>query len=195
MDLIADGLFIATALTAALYCYVLSQRLRRLSDAESGIGAQIAALNKALEETRSGLAETRRGVAEARASVRNASEALSVEVEAARREREQLAAARKAALDALARVDAVPETPRGSDPLEPREDTGPLGSEALNTLEEEIPNWPDGLVALPDEAEADAAFEAAQETSARPEADTGRAGSSAAGPAPGAPLRVERLAP
>ena len=52
MQLIADGLLLATALTAALYCIVLSRRLRRLTDAQSGIGTQIRELTRVLEETR-----------------------------------------------------------------------------------------------------------------------------------------------
>lgn len=71
MELIADGLLIATALTAALYCLVLSRRLRNLSDSGSGIGAQIEALDRALNETRGALAETREGVGELRASAKS----------------------------------------------------------------------------------------------------------------------------
>ena len=41
MALIADGLLIATALTAALYCAVLSRRLRRLADLESRLGVRL----------------------------------------------------------------------------------------------------------------------------------------------------------
>ena len=70
MELIADGLLIATALTAGLYCLVLSRRLRNLTDSGEGIGAQIAALDRALAETRAALAETREGVSELRGSAK-----------------------------------------------------------------------------------------------------------------------------
>ncbi len=77
MELIADGLMIATALTAGLYCLVLGRRLRRLSDAGGGIGAQIAALDASLAETRAALAETRSGVSELRSSTRDSAVRLS----------------------------------------------------------------------------------------------------------------------
>ena len=48
MELIADGLLIATAMTAGLYCLVLSKRLRLLTDSGNGIGPQIEALDQAL---------------------------------------------------------------------------------------------------------------------------------------------------
>lgn len=80
MDLIADGLLIATALTAALYCLVLSQRLRKLTDSQSGIPAQIQSLNKALEETKAALDETRNGIADARGTAKKATESLAREV-------------------------------------------------------------------------------------------------------------------
>lgn len=68
MELIADGLLIATAMTAGLYCLVLSRRLRRLTESGNGIGPQIEALDQALEDTRAALAETHEGVAELRGS-------------------------------------------------------------------------------------------------------------------------------
>lgn len=79
MELIADGLLIATALTAGLYCLVLSRRLRKLGDSETGIAQQIKLLNSALEETKSALSETRSGLGELRSSARGASERLARE--------------------------------------------------------------------------------------------------------------------
>lgn len=72
MELIADGLLIATAMTAGLYCLVLSRRLRRLTDSGASIGPQIEALDRALGETRAALAETRKGVSELRGSTKAA---------------------------------------------------------------------------------------------------------------------------
>lgn len=80
MELIADGLLIATGLTAGLYCLILSRRLRRLTDSGNGIGAQIEALDRALAETRSALAETREGVGDLRGSVRSAQAQLARDV-------------------------------------------------------------------------------------------------------------------
>ena len=72
MELIADGLLIATAMTAGLYCLVLSRRLRRLTDSGNGISPQIEALDQALGDTRAALAETRDGVSELRLSTKAA---------------------------------------------------------------------------------------------------------------------------
>ena len=55
MDLIADGLLIAAALSAAVYCHVLAGRLRRLRDMDGGVGAAIAALSSQVEEMRGAL--------------------------------------------------------------------------------------------------------------------------------------------
>jgi hypothetical protein len=194
MELIADGLLIATALTAGLYCLVLSRRLRKLTDAESGIGTQISALSKALDETRAGLAETRRGVAEARASLRNARDDLAGGVEAARREAAALAEARGAALLALSRLEtgiAGEPRSRSADAVPPPGETsapraGPLPdwpgagrTPPAAADEDEIPDWPDGVVPLPGEMPA---------AEAMGQAATPRA------PAGPAPLRVERMA-
>ncbi len=37
ITLIADGILIATCLTTAIYCVVLSRRLRRLSNTDDGL--------------------------------------------------------------------------------------------------------------------------------------------------------------
>ena len=65
MDLIADILLIAGALSAALYCVVLSRRLNRFTNLEKGVGGAIAVLSsqvddmtKALEEARSATASS-----------------------------------------------------------------------------------------------------------------------------------------
>ena len=73
MSLIADGLLVATCLTAALYCYVLSRRLKKLSNTEEGIGQQIRHFNEALDDTRNALKEIR-------TSAKGASEKLAREM-------------------------------------------------------------------------------------------------------------------
>ncbi len=57
MNLIADTLLVAGALGATLYCYILSRRLSRFTNLESGMGGAVAVLsvqvdemNKALED-------------------------------------------------------------------------------------------------------------------------------------------------
>ncbi len=77
MSLIADGVLIIACLTTAIYCFVLSRRLRSLSGMEDGIGLQIKQLNTALDETRVAIKNTR-------ASAKTASDRLSREVAEAR---------------------------------------------------------------------------------------------------------------
>jgi hypothetical protein len=59
MDLLADGLLIAGAISAALYCYVLAQRVAALKNLESGLGGAIAGLSRQVEETRRSMAEAK----------------------------------------------------------------------------------------------------------------------------------------
>ena len=61
MSIIADGLLIATCLTAAVYCFVLARRLKRFTSTEEGVGQQILQLNKTLEDTRAALKEAQSG--------------------------------------------------------------------------------------------------------------------------------------
>ncbi|EBA13848.1 hypothetical protein [Roseobacter sp. CCS2] len=50
MTMIADILLAAGALGAALYCYVLSRRLRRFTDLEKGVGGAVAVLSVQVDE-------------------------------------------------------------------------------------------------------------------------------------------------
>ncbi len=59
MELLSDGLLIAAAATAALYCWVLSRRLSDLKDMDKGLGGAIASLSDRVEKTRTSLADTR----------------------------------------------------------------------------------------------------------------------------------------
>ena len=52
MELIADGLLIAGAVAAALYCWVLSKRVSALKSLDTGVGNAIAELSKQVEEIR-----------------------------------------------------------------------------------------------------------------------------------------------
>jgi len=58
MDLIADGLLIAGALSAAFYCFVLSRRVRRLANLDDGLGAAIAQLSRQVDDMRKALQAT-----------------------------------------------------------------------------------------------------------------------------------------
>lgn len=50
MMLIADMLLVAGALGAALYCAVLSRRLRRFTDLEKGVGGAVAVLSAQVDD-------------------------------------------------------------------------------------------------------------------------------------------------
>ncbi|MGL4238160.1 hypothetical protein [Tabrizicola sp.] len=50
MDLIADILLMAGSFGAAIYCYVLSMRLKRFTTLESGMGGAIAVLSAQVDD-------------------------------------------------------------------------------------------------------------------------------------------------
>jgi hypothetical protein len=50
MELIADILLISGAVAAAIYCVVLSRRLRRFTDLEKGVGGAIAMLSVQVDD-------------------------------------------------------------------------------------------------------------------------------------------------
>lgn len=59
MDMVTDFLLLAASATACLYCYVLSKRLKGLSNANEGLGAGIAALSQSAEEVKTAVASTK----------------------------------------------------------------------------------------------------------------------------------------
>jgi len=59
MDLVADGLLIAGALAAAFYCWILSVRVRSLTDLDNGLGAAIATLSGKVDDMQNALEATR----------------------------------------------------------------------------------------------------------------------------------------
>lgn len=104
MSLITDGLLIATCLTAGLYCFVLSRRLKRFSNTEEGIGQQVVQLNATLEEMRVALKEAQSGA-------KAESEALSREVVQARKLSSQLKSLIEASAKSLVREKAMRSVP------------------------------------------------------------------------------------
>jgi hypothetical protein len=60
MALIADGLMIAAALVAAVYCLVLAARVRALKDLDRGLGAAIAELSRQVDGMQGALGEAKR---------------------------------------------------------------------------------------------------------------------------------------
>jgi hypothetical protein len=78
MDLIADILLVAGALGAAVYCHVLSARLKTFSTLETGMGGAIAVLSAQVDDMTRAL-EQARGAATGSAS---SLEALTARAEA-----------------------------------------------------------------------------------------------------------------
>lgn len=50
MSLISDILLMAGALGAGFYCYILSRRLRRFTDLETGVGGAVAVLSAQVDD-------------------------------------------------------------------------------------------------------------------------------------------------
>lgn len=61
MELIADGLLVAGALGAAFYCFILSRRLTKFNDLESGVGGAVAVLSGQVDDLTKALERARRG--------------------------------------------------------------------------------------------------------------------------------------
>lgn len=51
INLLMDGLLILLAAAAALYCAILSRRLKKLTSLDEGLGASILSLTEAIEQT------------------------------------------------------------------------------------------------------------------------------------------------
>lgn len=56
MQLIVDFILLAASGAATVYCFVLSRRLAKLNDMKNGIGASIASMSQALDQTQQVLA-------------------------------------------------------------------------------------------------------------------------------------------
>jgi hypothetical protein len=59
LELIADILLMAGALGACCYCVVLSRRLKRFADVESGVGGAIATLSDQVDQMTATIGEAR----------------------------------------------------------------------------------------------------------------------------------------
>lgn len=74
MSEIADILLVAGALGAGLYCLVLSRRLRRFTDLESGVGGAVAVLSAQVDDLSRMLAAARKTAAQSVERLDDASE-------------------------------------------------------------------------------------------------------------------------
>lgn len=88
MDLISDILLVAGSFGAAIYCYVLSARLKKFTTLETGMGGAIAVLSAQVDDMTKAL-EKARGAANGSAE---SLEALTLRGEAVARKLELLVA-------------------------------------------------------------------------------------------------------
>lgn len=132
MSLIADGLLIGTCLTAGLYCFILSRRLKSFARTDKGIGKQILQMNQSLEEMKMALKEAQGGA-------RAASEALGREVAQSRKVSTQL-------MNLIANAEKV------SSSLQASQDTGAIGESAPVA---QAPHSPKSVAAEPIALEAE----------------------------------------
>jgi hypothetical protein len=110
MDLIADILLMAGSFGAAVYCYVLSTRLKRFTTLESGMGGAIAVLSAQVDDMTIAL-DKARGAANGSAE---SLEALTARGEAVARKLELLVASLHDLPDPVAVLSRAPvsETPQ-----------------------------------------------------------------------------------
>ena len=84
MDLIADILLVAGSFGAAVYCYVLSTRLKRFTTLETGMGGAIAVLSAQVDDMTVALEKARgaaNGSAESLESLTARGEAVAKRLE------------------------------------------------------------------------------------------------------------------
>jgi hypothetical protein len=113
MDLIADILLVAGSFGAAVYCYVLSARLKRFTTLETGMGGAIAVLSAQVDDMTQAL-EKARGAANGSAE---SLEALTARGEAVARKLELLVASLH---DLPEPAAAPPRAPAQPEPEEER---------------------------------------------------------------------------
>ena len=95
MDLIADGLLLAGAVTAAFYCWILSVRVKGLKDLDTGLGSAIAALSHRVKDMQTTLQSAKSATGEKMSDL----EELSKRAERATKDLKKLLAAVAAAKD------------------------------------------------------------------------------------------------
>lgn len=57
MDIISDALLISGAVGAALYCFILSRRLKKFADLENGVGGAVVTLSQQVQQLNASLAQ------------------------------------------------------------------------------------------------------------------------------------------
>lgn len=116
MDLISDMLLVAGSFGAAVYCYVLSTRLKRFTTLETGMGGAIAVLSAQVDDMTIALDKAR---AAANGSAESL-EALTARGEAVARKLELLVASLHDLPDPAATPPQPPSAPVTEEPDEER---------------------------------------------------------------------------
>lgn len=109
MQMIVDFMLLAASAAAAVYCFILSGKLKKLNDLRSGLGASIASMSLTLEKTRRMLDDSKSAQREAEEVLRGLiedasrttvelSELVETILEAAERAADEIAASRDAAI-------------------------------------------------------------------------------------------------
>lgn len=106
MEFIADILLLAGALGATVYCVVLSRRLKRFADVETGVGGAIAALSMQVEQMTEALGMAQRSATASSQSL----DSLTGRAEEVARRLELL----------VASMHDLPEAPPAADPANSR---------------------------------------------------------------------------
>jgi hypothetical protein len=113
MQMIVDFMLLAASVSAAIYCFVLSGKLKRLNDMRSGLGASIASMSVTLEQMRRMLDESKEAQREAEQTLEalitdasrtaiELSDLVETVLETSERAAEDIAAHRDAALAEVA---------------------------------------------------------------------------------------------
>lgn len=59
MQMVVDFTLLAASIAAGVYCFVLSERLKKLNDVRSGLGATVVSMSAMLDQTRLMLEQTK----------------------------------------------------------------------------------------------------------------------------------------
>lgn len=74
MGLIADILLAAGAIGAAVYCFILAQRLKRFNDLEKGVGGAVAVLSSRVDDLTKTLSSAQKTAAHSAETLQNLTE-------------------------------------------------------------------------------------------------------------------------
>jgi hypothetical protein len=110
MELIADILLAAGALGAGFYCFVLSRRLTRFTDLETGVGGAVAVLSAQIDDLTKTVATARKSAGDSAESLT----ALTERAESAARRLELLVASMH---DLPQEKETPPEAPEPKEPV------------------------------------------------------------------------------